>query len=108
MSSDGDGDVTLNVVEVCEEAKRLLTSHWKMKDQTGSEGSEEHVALHWTNNEVDRRLWSDIANNTAQVDARSILLNIEIAAAHVRLLITKVCPPRSCANSCLHLKKISF
>lgn len=94
MDSEGDSDVTLNVVEVCEEAKWILTLHWTTQDQMGLEGSEEHTALHWTNKEVDRRLWSDIAHNAAEVNARSILLNIEIAAAHARLLITKVCSLR--------------
>lgn len=95
MGSQSQGNVTLNVVEVCDEAKRILTSHWQMQDQTGPQGVDERAALHWTSGEVDRRLWSGIVHNMAEVDARTILLNVEIAAAHARLLITKVCHPRS-------------
>lgn len=95
MNSESDSDIALNVVDIFEDAKRMLTSHWQMKDRTDPQGTDERVALDWTSEEVDRRLWSDIIHNTAEVDARSILLNVEIAAAHTRLLITKVRPQMS-------------
>lgn len=98
MESKSDGDVALNVFEVCKEAKALLTSHWESKGLFELQ-KEESAALDWEDQEVDVRLWKGIAENTAEVEARSILLNVEIAATHIRLLITKVCPLFStCAN----------
>jgi hypothetical protein len=90
MDSGDDGDVALSVFEVCEEAKKLLTSHWELNGQTDQQAEVESRETSCEDQEIDIRLWKSIAENMVEVDTRNILLNIEIAAAHIRLLITEV------------------